>query len=111
MVIALLAAITGVASSSGVWAYFSKRSDKNTANQRLLMGLGYDKIVTIGVAFIERGYVSKDEYEEYLKYLVEPYKALGGNGVAERVAHEVGKLPFRAIKFAEVVIKEKDNAA
>lgn len=73
------------------------------------MGLAYDKIVSIGITFIDRGWVTKDEYEEYQKYLVEPYKAMGGNGVAERVAKEVASLPFRAIKFAEITIKKDNN--
>ena len=71
------------------------------------MGLAYDKIVSVGIAFIERGWVSKDEYEEYQKYLVEPYKAMGGNGVAERIATEVGRLPFRAMEFKEITVKDK----
>jgi hypothetical protein len=70
------------------------------------MGLAYDKIITIGMGYIQRGWVSKDEYEEYLKYLVEPYKEMGGNGVADRIAKDVGALPFRTVQFAEIVIKE-----
>lgn len=105
MVVALIAAISGVIASSGLWAFVQKKSDTHTAHTRLLMGLAYDKIVTIGMAYIQRGWVSKDEYEEYLKYLVEPYKEMGGNGVAERIAREVGGLPFRTVTFAEVVIK------
>lgn len=106
MAIALISAVAGVATSSGFWAYFQKRSDKNSATARLLMGLAYDKIITVGMAYIHRGWVSKDEYEEYLKYLVEPYKEMGGNGVADRIATDVGALPFRTVQFAEVTIKE-----
>jgi hypothetical protein len=75
------------------------------------MGLAYDKIATIGMAYIERGWVSKDEYEEYLKYLVEPYKELGGNGVADRISREVGGLSFRAIAFNHVSVKETNEHA
>lgn len=112
MIIALIAAAGGVIGSSGVWSYLLKRGERNTATARLLMGLAYDKIVTVGMAYIQRGWISKDEYEEYLKYLVGPYKELGGNGVADRVAAEVGSLPFRAVTFAEIVVKkEKDDDA
>jgi|SRR5690349_13379652 len=104
--IALISAVVGVGTSSGFWAYFQKRSDKNSAATRLLLGLAYDKIITVGMGYIHRGYVSKDEYEEYLKYLVEPYKQMGGNGVADRVAKDVGALPFRVAHFTEVMIKE-----
>lgn len=73
------------------------------------MGLAYDKIVSRGIAFIERGWISKDEYEEYQKYLVEPYKEMGGNGVAERISSEVASLPFRTVRFSEILVKGKDQ--
>lgn len=59
------------------------------------MGLAYDRVTTLGIAYIERGWVTRDEFEEYQKYFVEPYMALGGNGVAERIWLEVRTLPFR----------------
>jgi hypothetical protein len=70
------------------------------------MALAYDKIINVGMLYIQRGWVSKDEYEEYVKYLVEPYKKMGGNGVADRIATDVGTLPFRTMQFSEVTIKE-----
>ncbi len=107
-IIALIAAVGGVLASSGAWTFIQKKTENNTAQNRLLMGLAYDKIMTIGIAYIQRGWVSKDEYEEYLKYLVEPYKEMGGNGVAERIAREVGGLPFRTVSFAEVVVRGEE---
>jgi hypothetical protein len=109
MIIALVAAIGGVLASSGMWGYVQGRNKTHTAQARLLMGLAYDKIVTLGMAFIQRGYVTKDEYEEYLKYLVEPYKDMGGNGVAERIAKDVGRLPFRTVQFTQIITKEDDD--
>jgi hypothetical protein len=58
------------------------------------MGIAYEHIMTFGVAYIRRGFATRDEYEELRKYFYEPYKALGGNGSAERVMNEVEKLPF-----------------
>jgi hypothetical protein len=110
VIIALIAAIGGVLASSGVWSYIQYRIGKNSARDRLLKGMAYDKIITVGMTFIHRGWVSKDEYEEYQKYLVEPYKAMGGNGVADRVAREVESLSFRRVTFAEVVVKENNDA-
>lgn len=105
MIVALIAAIGGVLGTSGIWTFIEKKTRMNSAHSRLLMGLAYDKIVTIGLSYIQRRWVSKDEYEEYLKYLVEPYKEMGGNGVAERIAAEVATLPFRAVSFSEIVEK------
>lgn len=111
MVIALVAAIGGVLASSGIWSFIQKKTETHAAHSRLLMGLAYDKIITIGLGYIQRGWVSKDEYEEYLKYLVEPYKEMGGNGVADRIASEVGSLPFRTMKFDAIVVKGQNSEA
>jgi hypothetical protein len=59
------------------------------------MGLAYDKVTILGIAYIERGWITRDELEEYERYFFKPYKDLGGNGVAERIWMEVNKLPFR----------------
>lgn len=109
MVLALIAAATGVATSSGLWAFIQKKNTVNSAHSRLLRGLAYDKIVTIGMAYIERGWVSRDEYEEYYNDLVVPYKEVGGNGVAEKVAAEVGSLPFRALPLQVIRSKKKEE--
>lgn len=92
----VLTSVASVIASSGFWAYMQNRSDNRDATTRLLMGLAYDQLTTRGVAYIERGWITKDEYEEYRKYFYEPYKALGGNGVAERIMQEVSTLSFRS---------------
>lgn len=111
MIAAIIACVSGVIGSSGLWAFFQKRSENHTAHTRLLMGLAYDKIITVGMFYMQRGWVTKDEYEEFLKYLVKPYKDMGGNGVAERIAGEVAILPFRTLEFSEIIVKGKDNDA
>lgn len=109
MLIALIAAISGVAGSSGLWAFLQKRSVSHTAHSRALMGLLYDKILQRGMAYIDRGYITKDEYEEYVKYLVEPYKDMGGNGVADKIAQQVGSLPFRTMPISEIRLKRREQ--
>lgn len=109
MIVALIAAFSGVVTSSGLWAFVQKRSDTSNAHTRALMGLLYDKIISNGVMYIQRGWITKDEYEEYLKYLVDPYKAMGGNGVADRIADQVAALPFRTLPISEIVVKGHTN--
>jgi hypothetical protein len=60
------------------------------------MGLAYHNIVDLGMLYINRGSITKDEYEDFRKYFYEPYIALGGNGVAERIMEDVKNLPFNA---------------
>lgn len=106
---AFLLALGGLltfAASSGFWAYILHRSKSNNAERKLLLALTYDRIIDRGLAFIERGWVSRDEYEELLDNLYEPYKQLGGNGTAEKVMGEVTSLKFRTVRLAEIVIKE-----
>ena len=84
-----------VLTSSGLWALVSKRADKNNAERKMLVGLAHDRIIHLGMVYIERGYVTQDEYENLQVYLYEPYEEMGGNGSARRVMEEVRKLPIR----------------
>ena len=70
------------------------RRKKNDANTRLLVGMAHDRIVYLGMKYIERGYITRDEYENLNDYLYEPYAAAGGNGSAKRVMEEVRKIPL-----------------
>ena len=104
----LLAPLLTLLASSGFWTYIHLRDKAKNATTRLLMGLAYDKLMSVGVSYIERGWITKDEYEDYRKYLFEPYKALGGNGVAERIMDEVTKLPLRRYDRYTQIIKSQN---
>lgn len=83
-----------VLASSGLWAVVSKLLDRKDVKSRVLIGLGHDRIIYLGLKYIERGYITRDEYENLNDYLYKPYKDLGGNGSAERIMQEVNKLPI-----------------
>jgi hypothetical protein len=89
-----LIVLCSVLGSGGLWSFLQFKSSRGNAETRLLMGVGYDKITTLGLVYINRGSITKDEYEDFCKYYYEPYAALGGNGVAERVMHQVKLLPW-----------------
>lgn len=92
-----------VLAGSGFWAYLQHKSSNNKGTAALLMGLAYDRITTLGIAYIERGWVTRDELEELEKYFFQPYKALGGNGVAERIMMQVNTLPLSShSRYAEI---------
>ena len=63
----------------------------------MLIGLGHDRIMFLGMTYIDRGYITKDEYENLYK----PYEKLGGNGSAKRIMAEVDKLPIRKGRLKE----------
>lgn len=58
----------------------------------MLIGLAHDRIIYLGMAYIERGYITQDEYENLYEYLYKPYEKLGGNGSAKRIMTEVDQL-------------------
>lgn len=94
IVVILVSVITGTMASSGFWAYMMTRKEGKSATSRLLMGLAYDKIIWLGMAYLDKGSITKDEYEDFNKYLYEPYIELGGNGITKRIMEEVSKLPL-----------------
>ena len=91
----VLTIFTSVLASSGLWAFLGSRWDRHSAQKDMLIGLGHDRIMYLGMRYIERGWITQDEYENLNSYLYEPYKKLGGNGSALRVMQEVNKLPIR----------------
>lgn len=73
----------------------AKRSKADEAERKLLVGLAHDRIIHLSMVYIDRGYITQDEYENLQVYLYEPYAEMGGNGSAKRVMEEVRKLPIR----------------
>lgn len=84
-----------VLTSSGLWALVSKRADKNDVERKMLVGLAHDRITHLGMAYLTRGYITQDEYENLNDYLYQPYEKMGGNGSAKRIMEEVRKLPIK----------------
>lgn len=103
--------ISAMAGAGGLWAWLEKRSTRKSATTQLLLGLAHDRIVHLGLSYMDRGSITKDEYEDLLKYLWIPYSAFGGNGLAERVMADVKLLPMTgANKSRLVAVKEHDDA-
>ena len=89
--------VVAVLTSSGLWAVVAKRVDNGDAQRKMLVGLAHDRIVHLGMVYVDRGYITQDEYENLNDYLYTPYEKMGGNGSAKRVMEEVRKLPIRKI--------------
>ena len=90
----IVAVVVAALGSTGLWSYISNKNKKDTAERKLLVGLAHDRIIFLGTKYIERGYVTMDEYENLNEYLYKPYSDAGGNGSAKRVMEEVRKLPL-----------------
>jgi hypothetical protein len=90
----LLIFLGTIIASSGFWMYMIKKVEQRDLTRKLLIGLAHDRITYLSMLYIERGYVTQDEYENLCKFLFEPYCSLGGNGTAKRLISEVDKLPI-----------------
>lgn len=93
--------VCSVIASSGFWSYIQKKRDKKDDKTALLIGLAHDRIVDLGMKYIEKKYITQDEYENLNDYLYKPYKKLGGNGSGDRIMQEVNKLPIRKASYTE----------
>lgn len=110
----LATVIVSVIGSSGLWALISKVLDRKDVKTKLLLGLAHDRIMQTGTYYIDRGWITNDEYENLYDYLYKPYEQMGGNGSAKRVVDQVSKLPIRGHGFDNETIqrrKEGDSYA
>lgn len=91
----IVAVLTSAITSSGLWTFILKKMEKKDAKSRMLIGLAHDRIMYLGMTYIERGSITRSEYENLHDYLYLPYAEMGGNGSAKRIMDEVDKLPLR----------------
>ncbi len=85
--------VTTVLSGPGIWAWAKTRTTRNQSEDKLLLQVAKNQLVTLGREYLKRGYITMDEYEEYeAEYQV--YSSLGGNGLARRIFEQVDNLPM-----------------
>ncbi len=104
----VLTILCAVLASSGFWAFMQKKAERKAAENKqmntetqMLIGLAHDRIVYLGMHYIERGYITQDEYENLYEYLYKPYEKMGGNGSAKRIMIEVNKLSIRKSTYTK----------
>ena len=86
----LLSALFG---APGLWAFVKSKTDHKSTAQKLLYMVSKNQLIALGRTYIERGYITMEEYEEFeAEYTL--YSALGGNGLARRVFKQVDELPI-----------------
>ena len=91
--------VCAVIASSGFWAFIQRKNENKDVKSQMLIGLAHDRIIFLGMKYIERGWISQDEYENLHDYLYKPYEKLGGNGSAQKVIIEVNKLPIHTSTY------------
>lgn len=107
----IITAVIAALTSSGVMSlimYFIQRHDKKkdadeakkSAQTKMLIGLGHDRIIQRTDWFVRRGCITLKE-KRNLKYLWDPYSELGGNGDCEIGIKAVELLPVVSDEEAE----------
>lgn len=97
--------ICSVIASSGFWAFMQKITDKKDVKTQMLIGLAHDRIVWLGMQYVDRGWITQDEYENLYEYLYKPYEKMGGNGSAKRIMQAVNSLPIHKSSYMKGVTK------
>lgn len=117
----VLTAVITALTSSGVMSliiYLIQRRDKkrekeeanNSAQSRMLLGLGHDRIIYLTDRFVRRGAITLKE-KRNLKFLCDPYFDLGGNGDCQIGYDACLKLPVVSDEESEELdakIKRKE---
>lgn len=70
-------------------------ANKKSTEHKALTGLLHDRIFCLCNRYIDKGFVTPEEYKNLLA-LYEPYVGLGGNGTARALKEEVDTLPIRS---------------
>lgn len=90
----VLTFVTALLASSGLWAFLGTRLEKNSAERELILGIAHIELVFFGMQFLERGWITREEYDT-IQELYKPYVKLGGNGSGAKIVKELEKLPIR----------------
>ena len=109
VITALLSALT----SSGVMSlivYLIQRRDKkkeyedfnHSAQSRMIIGLGHDKILYLTDKFVRRGSITLKE-KRNLEFLYAPYRDMGGNGDCKIGYDACQDLPVVSEEVAEQI--------
>lgn len=95
----IVTVVVALISSSGVWGVLSMLAQKRGTSTLLVLKLTQYVIVSEANRVLNQGYMTADDYDEIVKDLYEPYKLLGGNGLAEKMIGDISKLPLRSRNY------------
>ncbi len=117
----IITALISALSSSGVMSlvlYLIQRHDRikdqkaaeNSAQSRMLLGLGHDKIIYITDKFVRRGCITLKE-KRNLEFLYKPYHDMGGNGdckIGYEACQELPVVSEDEADKADIELKRKE---
>lgn len=95
IIIGIIAAVFG---SQGFWTWLQYRNRRKSAEARLMLGIGYTKLVDLCERHLAEGTISATELKELTDYMYKPYKEMDGNGTVDALFEQVQELPIRPTK-------------
>ena len=103
--------VTSLITSQGLWAHLSEKWQKDSAESELLRGLAHTRILSLCDKYIDRGWITPEEYEDLITYLYHPYLELGGNGTVKKmVDNEINRLPIRHIEMNQDIVRKENES-
>ena len=94
-IINIISIVVAIIGSGGFWAFLQFLLEKRSSTRMMLLGLGYNALVTKCEEYIAQGFIPIEEFDELNKYLYEPYIKMGGNGTAKKLMERVTALPYK----------------
>ena len=95
----IAAVILALIASSGVWGYImyrQQRRDRKNDDMKCVKdavrGILFTDILDAGDKYIERGYITIKQLNNFKKYLYDPYKTLDGDGMADEIWENLSDL-------------------
>lgn len=99
---------SAIAGSTGLWSFIASSKKKKSAMERMILGLGHDRIIYLCEKHLEKKFITPDALENLHDYLYVPYRDMGGNGSAKKYMEDVMKLPPSApVKTEHPVVKKR----
>ena len=96
--IEVMATIAGsVFASSGLWTLILYKAKQKDTGLLMTRGMAHYQIIEEGQKFIDRGWITHEEYDDFMKYLANPYLESGSNGLAKKMIDDISDLPFKSI--------------
>ena len=104
-IIELIIGIVGAfLASSGIWGFILYKQQRKDAKQDdfgtikdALKGILYSDILDTGEKYLAQEYITVKQMNNFKKYLYDPYKALGGDGMADEIWDQLSDLPHHEI--------------
>lgn len=72
---------------------YRQKKKKKTPQEKMLLALCRDRILSLAKKYIELGGIPEDEYDNY-KLLLESYLAGGGNSTVAKIGGSADSLPI-----------------